>query len=718
MNTRTGTAREDKSQPAAHDVAQKKSVGGPAFQFVDNRPEAVAQRRLWEAGDGSLRAGRVAQLRSMAGGSSSQGRSVQRKENNTGLPDGLKSGVERLSGYSLDDVKVHRNSDKPAQLRAHAYAQGTDIHLGPGQEKHLPHEAWHVVQQKQGRVRPTMQMKGGENVNDDAGLEREADLMGGKVSQMASDGAFSGDGLNTVASRPSGNKARANILQRKAGHVPSVDTLTGQASRGLFGGEGLWSSGNYEAVLSKVGEYHDAAATPDNDYGRQIIKLEEILGAIGVWEGTYGSVNRAVPKRLFGRKTNEDKRRPVLKDLKTKVNTEDAGVRGQGKQDADAKHGRDRTALLKYVDDGAKSDDRRLKNSCEWIRAGKTVLYAVTPTGDSYARLLKGGKDPQKDEAFFPTGLKGAAGDVGNATVSYNEADLRDNANVLLDVQGKITGGWNQTGSPGVIAVVTPSKKNQATVWETLRHEVQHDSDKHKGRESLKGYRDAAEMVDFSRSIAVSDADDRREAMLEYDLTRYKTEYRAYSYQEGAAGGRYSSLDNSAQDKDFQGYRFSERQLAIFKHIYRGYKHTKDGWDNNGRLYDGTRFRAAVVAYWDPDSEGFNKYNSARVDDFYIALDNLGTKQAKTGLETTHGTDAAPVDVKTADPADPLVLELLGKIRKLDEDDLLYIKNESPAMRRKVDSHLAGVALQKVKDCMDGQLEDYEVGHAIASMFE
>ena len=27
-----------------------------------------------------------------------------------------------------------------------AYAQGSDIHLAPGQEQHLPHEAWHVVQ--------------------------------------------------------------------------------------------------------------------------------------------------------------------------------------------------------------------------------------------------------------------------------------------------------------------------------------------------------------------------------------------------------------------------------------------------------------------------------------------------------------------------------------------------------------------------------------------
>ncbi|MEM9686349.1 MAG: DUF4157 domain-containing protein, partial [Bacteroidota bacterium] len=99
----------------------------------------------------------------------------------TGLPDRLKAGVESLSGYSMDDVKVHYNSSKPAQLQAHAYAQGTDIHLGPGQEKHLPHESWHVVQQKQGRVQPTMQLKGGVNINDDTGLEKEADVMGAKA---------------------------------------------------------------------------------------------------------------------------------------------------------------------------------------------------------------------------------------------------------------------------------------------------------------------------------------------------------------------------------------------------------------------------------------------------------------------------------------------------------------------------------------------------------
>lgn len=106
------------------------------------------------------------------------------KPNNTGLPDNLKTGIESLSGMSMDSVQVHYNSSQPAQLNALAYAQGTDIHVAPGQEQHLPHEAWHVVQQAQGRVQPTMQMKDGVPVNDDRGLEHEADVMGAKALQM------------------------------------------------------------------------------------------------------------------------------------------------------------------------------------------------------------------------------------------------------------------------------------------------------------------------------------------------------------------------------------------------------------------------------------------------------------------------------------------------------------------------------------------------------
>ncbi|PIF29810.1 uncharacterized protein DUF4157 [Flavobacterium sp. 9] len=142
--------------------------GTSAVQLKNNREYSVVQQKLAEK--------TIKQQASFP--------PVQRKANNTGLPNNLKSGIENLSGHSMDDVKVHYNSDKPAQLNAHAYAQGTDIHLASGQEKHLPHEAWHVVQQKQGRVKPTLQMKGKVNVNDDTGLEKEADVMGAKAIQL------------------------------------------------------------------------------------------------------------------------------------------------------------------------------------------------------------------------------------------------------------------------------------------------------------------------------------------------------------------------------------------------------------------------------------------------------------------------------------------------------------------------------------------------------
>jgi len=154
--------------------------------FKDERSETVVQTKLYDMVNLSPQVTQMQSLQRMADNrvQNSPFDIIQKKENKTGLPDNLKSGIENLSGYGMDDVKVHYNSPKPAQLQAHAYAQGTDIHLASGQEKHLPHEAWHVVQQKQGRVKPTMQMKGKVNVNDDSGLEREADVMGAKAVLM------------------------------------------------------------------------------------------------------------------------------------------------------------------------------------------------------------------------------------------------------------------------------------------------------------------------------------------------------------------------------------------------------------------------------------------------------------------------------------------------------------------------------------------------------
>ncbi len=145
--------------------------------------------------------------------------------NNTGLPNTLKSGIENLSGMSLDGVKVHYNSPQPAQLNAHAYAQGTNIHVAPGQEQHLPHEAWHIVQQAQGRVKPTMQMKEGVPVNDDKGLENEADVMGAKAMQRGGEIQFVKRGPIGLTHGSNSSAPLPNTpLQREIDATSKVDT--------------------------------------------------------------------------------------------------------------------------------------------------------------------------------------------------------------------------------------------------------------------------------------------------------------------------------------------------------------------------------------------------------------------------------------------------------------------------------------------------------------
>ncbi len=103
--------------------------------------------------------------------------STYKEPNLTGLPDDMKSNFESNSGFDLSDVRVNYNSDKPAQLQALAYAQGSEIHIAPGQEQHLGHELWHVVQQKQGRVTPTHKLEFGF-LNADPNLEGEAERLG------------------------------------------------------------------------------------------------------------------------------------------------------------------------------------------------------------------------------------------------------------------------------------------------------------------------------------------------------------------------------------------------------------------------------------------------------------------------------------------------------------------------------------------------------------
>ncbi len=169
--------------PAEEAIPETDSPAVDVAEAEDLEEEVVGQAKIDAA---QLQSGEKELTQGETGAGQTEEKEVE-KSNDTGMPDNLKAGVENLSGMSLDGVQVHYNSDKPAQLNALAYAQGNDIHVGPGQEQHLPHEAWHLVQQAEGRVKPTMETSGGTKINDDASLEQEADVMGAKAAQFKSD---------------------------------------------------------------------------------------------------------------------------------------------------------------------------------------------------------------------------------------------------------------------------------------------------------------------------------------------------------------------------------------------------------------------------------------------------------------------------------------------------------------------------------------------------
>lgn len=113
-------------------------------------------------------------------------------ENRTGIPAQMKQQMEQFSGLAFDSVRVHYSSGKPAQLQAHAYTQGNDIYIAPGQEKHLQHELGHVVQQRQRQIPPTVHMNG-VAINLDPALEREADSYGRRAwSSLSGDAHLAG----------------------------------------------------------------------------------------------------------------------------------------------------------------------------------------------------------------------------------------------------------------------------------------------------------------------------------------------------------------------------------------------------------------------------------------------------------------------------------------------------------------------------------------------
>jgi hypothetical protein len=210
-----------------HDVAAAPRAGTPAAERVSR------QRKPVRAGDALLR------LQRLHGN-----RYVQRlleSRSASGLAPRTRDRLERAFDTDLSSVRVEHRPEVAA-IGARAYTRGERISVAPSQrldtaagQELLTHEVAHVVQQRQGRVRPQVQF-GAVGFNLDAGLETEAD---------------------TVARRVSSG--------RPAGMAAAESRATGAVAQGKFGFEfetnnSFIAHGDAKIVGEKELAYEDKAA--------------------------------------------------------------------------------------------------------------------------------------------------------------------------------------------------------------------------------------------------------------------------------------------------------------------------------------------------------------------------------------------------------------------------------------------------------------------------
>ena len=114
---------------------------------------------------------------------------VKAKGSGVMLPEEVRAKMEAALGMDFSEVRIHVGP-QAASVGALAFTRGLDIFFAPGHyqpwsregQELLAHELTHVVQQSEGRAGASREVDG-VPINDEAGLEREADLMGAQVAR-------------------------------------------------------------------------------------------------------------------------------------------------------------------------------------------------------------------------------------------------------------------------------------------------------------------------------------------------------------------------------------------------------------------------------------------------------------------------------------------------------------------------------------------------------
>jgi hypothetical protein len=190
----------------------------------------------------------------------------------------------------------------------------------------LPHEAWHVVQQREGRVPVTGSM-GGTPVNTNPALETEADQMGAKAAQIKADAGNGGVSLKGTPSEAAQMKTEVKLFTQSVrwegvenGALEKLNKAMNEARRvkddeareskvdevaenydtAIKGGKEAVVGNKMEAVLDWTDPL--TGSSPDEDQNGLMMDLKlahpntkfikghllnDHLGGLGIWENMF-----------------------------------------------------------------------------------------------------------------------------------------------------------------------------------------------------------------------------------------------------------------------------------------------------------------------------------------------------------------------------------------------------------------------------------------------
>ncbi|WP_298420672.1 DUF4157 domain-containing protein [uncultured Kordia sp.] len=355
---------------------------------------------------------------------------------NKSLPAKLQSNMESSLGHDFSNVGIHTNSQKAVQMKARAFTQSEQIHFAPGEfnpsstsgQNLIGHEFTHIAQQRAGIVKPTKALKKGVMINDDRGLESEADNFGRKAVRGEAVSKYRSTGLGMRSSVRTA-QAKSNVMQMvsTSGGDWKTDTYALRKNKDPYGAVSAGSRG-VDIALRFTPKHADA----------ELIGLTQSVNTI--INGKVNAINPTVKGRSIS-----------AKDAKV--------VNGQSEEGLHIDRSSSKNNPIYGTNSLAKGDGLE-KTPMDNNSSGKALKLGVTGGGNATYSLgyrKKVGKGWSMQDALLYDGP--TTGGTKNSSQIFETTALALKGNQEGMYYGSVQWGW-KTDAKGIHTKVPFKKVN------------------------------------------------------------------------------------------------------------------------------------------------------------------------------------------------------------------------------------------------------------------